>query len=99
MFVCRQRLSDTGLSHYNERHTIYQAPGFIKTGSIQRETFVKQIRVQMNYLDFAGGEKVVYYLNRSRPKVLCQRITNFEENSVRCNQRPTFKLRREVESS
>ena len=79
--------------------TIYQAPSLIKAGSIQREAFVKQIRVEMNYLDFAGGEKVVYNLNRRRSKVLCQRITNFEEYSVRRNKRPLFKLRGEVQSS
>lgn len=46
----------------------------------------------MNYLDFAGGEKAVYYLNRGRSKVLCQRITNFEEYSVGGKKRASFKL-------
>jgi len=92
VFVCRQRLNDTRFTHYNEGHTIYQTPGLIKTGSIQRETLVKQIRVQMNYLDFAGCEKVVYYLNRGRSKVFCQGITNFKEYSVSRKKRASFKL-------
>ena len=96
VFVRRQRLKDTSFTHNNELHTIYQAPALIKTGSIQREGFVKQSRVKMNYLDFAGGEKVVYNLNRHRSKVLCQRITNFEEYRVRRKKSSLFKLRGEV---
>ena len=53
----------------------------------------------MNYLDFAGDEKVVYNLNRRRSEVLCQRIANFEEYSVRRKKMSLFKLRGEVQSS
>ena len=52
----------------------------------------------MDYLDFAGGKKVVYNLNRRRSKVLCQRITNFEEYSVRRKKMSLFKLRGEIQS-
>lgn len=52
----------------------------------------------MNYLDFARGEKVFYDLNRRRSKVLSQRVTNFQEYSVRRKKMSLFKLRREVQS-
>ena len=52
----------------------------------------------MNYLGFARGEKVFYDLNRRRPEVLSQRITNFEEFSVRRKKMSFFKLRGEVQS-
>ena len=52
----------------------------------------------MNYLDFARGEKVFYNLNRHRSEVLSQRITNFEEYSVRRKKMSLFKLQGEVKS-
>ena len=52
----------------------------------------------MNYLDFARGEKVFYNLNRRRSEVLNQRITNFEQYSVRRKKMSLFKLRGEVQS-
>ena len=52
----------------------------------------------MNYLDFARGEKVFDDLNRRRSEVLSQRVTNFEEYSVRRQKMSLFKLRGEVQS-
>lgn len=52
----------------------------------------------MNDLNFARGEKVFYDLNRRRSEVLSQRITNFEEYSVRRQKMSLFKLRGEVQS-
>lgn len=52
----------------------------------------------MNYLDFARGEKVFYDLHRRGSEVLSQRITNFEEYSVRRKKMSLFKLRGELQS-
>lgn len=46
----------------------------------------------MNYLNFGGGKKIVYNLNRGRSKVLRQCITNFKQHSVCRNQRSVFKF-------
>ena len=53
----------------------------------------------MNDLDFTGGEKIIYHLNRCRLKGLCQCITNFKQHSVGRNERPAFKFRGQIERS
>jgi|GEM_PF-6560005 len=53
----------------------------------------------MNYLNFAGGKKIVYNLNRDRSKVLRQCITDFKQYGVCRNKGAVFKFGCELDGS
>jgi len=63
MLIGGKRLSQTEVSHHDERNTIDQAPTLIEVRSIKLERSGKQLSVKWNYFNLVRRQEVFDYLN------------------------------------